>query len=160
MAARSRLRNGCHNRIKWLNDCFSPRSEKILSTYRMNKWILLVEDDKDIQASLLDLLEMEGYVVRAAFDGRQALELLQNCQQLPSLILLDLVMRGMDGKEFRTRQLQDPRLADIPVVIMSADGEPANHVADEGVTGYLRKPADVTDILDVIARHMRSTTAT
>lgn len=139
---------------------YSPGSDQFLSTDRMNKWILLIEDDKDIQASLLDLLEMEGYAVKAASDGRQALDLLQDCQQLPSLILLDLLMRGMDGKEFRTLQLQDPRLADIPVVIMSADGEPANHVADEGVTGYLRKPADVADILNVIARHMQPTTAT
>jgi two-component system response regulator MprA len=126
----------------------------------MNNWILLVEDDKDIQASLLDLLEMEGYEVRAAFDGRQALDLLQDCQQLPSLILLDLMMQGMGGKEFRALQLQDPRLAQVPVVIMSADGEPASHVADDGVAGYLRKPADVTDILDTIARHLRPTTAT
>lgn|SRR5690625_345202 len=125
----------------------------------MNNWILLVEDDKDIQASLLDLLEMEGYVVRAAYDGRQALDVLHDSEQLPSLILLDLMMHGMDGREFRKLQLQDPRLAQIPVVIMSADGEPANHVADEGLSGYLRKPADVSDILDTIARHLRPAAA-
>lgn len=124
----------------------------------MNNWILLVEDDKDIQASLLDLLEMEGYAVRGVYDGRQALDLLQNSQQLPSLILLDLMMRGMGGKEFRERQLQDPRFAQIPVVIMSADGEPTNHIADPGVAGYLRKPADVSDILDTVARHLRPET--
>lgn len=125
----------------------------------MNNWILLVEDDKDIQASLLDLLEMEGYAVRAAYDGRQALDLLQDSQNLPSLILLDLMMRGMGGKEFREKQLQDPRFANIPVVIMSADGEPTNHVADPGLSGYLRKPADVSDILETVARHLRPTTA-
>lgn len=120
----------------------------------MNKWILLVEDDKDIQASLSDLLEMEGYSVRAAFDGRQALDLLRSCEHLPSLILLDLMMRGMGGQEFRELQRQDPRLADIAVVIMSADGESSNRVAEEGVAGYLRKPADVAEILDVVARHV------
>ena len=121
----------------------------------MKNWILLVEDDKDIQASLQDLLEMEGYTVRAASDGRQALDMLRDCQHLPSLILLDLVMRGMGGREFRQLQLQDRRLADIPVVIMSADGEPTGHVEDAGISGYLRKPADVNDILDTVARHMR-----
>jgi CheY-like chemotaxis protein len=124
----------------------------------MNTWILLVEDDKDIQASLLDLLEMEGYKVRSALDGQQALDMLQECRQLPRLILLDLIMQGMGGREFRQRQLQDPRLAGIPVVIMSADDNPGAHGTDEGISSYLRKPADVADILQVIALHVEQTT--
>jgi two-component system chemotaxis response regulator CheY len=126
----------------------------------MSKWILLVEDDKDIQASLLDLLDMEGYSVRAASDGQEALDLLRDTPQLPGLILLDLMMRGMGGQEFRELQLQDPELATIPVVIMSADGEPSNRIADQGIAGYLRKPADVSEILDAVARHARPATAT
>lgn len=126
----------------------------------MNNWILLIEDDPDIQASLLDLLDMEGYTVRAASDGRQALDLLECCTDLPGLILLDLMMRGMDGKEFREQQLRNPRLMSIPVVIMSADGGSDLHVADSGVAGYLRKPADVTDILDAVARHLKPSSTT
>lgn len=121
----------------------------------MNTWILLVEDDKDIQDSLLDLLEMEGYRVRGALDGQQALDILQTCSRLPGLILLDLIMRGMGGKEFRQHQLQDPRLAAIPVIIMSADGESATHAINEGASCYLRKPADVTDILQAVSCHLR-----
>ena len=120
----------------------------------MNKWVLLVEDDKDIQASLLDLLELEGYSARGAFDGQQALDLLHACQELPSLILLDLMMRGMSGKEFREAQLQDPKLSSIPVVIMSADGRPSEHLIKAQVDGYLRKPADVDEILAVVARYL------
>lgn len=102
---------------------------------------------------------MEGYAVRSALDGQQALDMLQDCRQLPGLILLDLVMQGMGGREFRQRQLQDPRLAGIPVVIMSADANPGAHGTDEGVACYLRKPADVADILRVIARHLEPVTA-
>jgi CheY-like chemotaxis protein len=120
----------------------------------MKKWILLVEDDKDIQASLLDLLELEGYAARGAFDGEQALDVLHECEELPSLILLDLMMRGMGGKDFREAQVKDPKLADIPVVIMSADGRPAEHLIKAGVAGYLRKPADVDEILAVVARYL------
>ncbi len=126
----------------------------------MNNWILLVEDDPDIQASLLDLLDMEGYTVRTASDGRQALDLLESSRDLPSLILLDLLMRGMGGKEFREEQLRNPRLMSIPVVIMSADGGPDLQLADSGVAGYLRKPADVADILDVVARHLKPSSTT
>lgn len=126
----------------------------------MKKWILLVEDDKDIQASLLDLLEMEGYAVEAAYDGQQALDMLRSCEHPPSLILLDLMMRGMGGQEFRELQLRDARLAAIPVVIMSADGQSSERLADEGISGYLRKPADVSDILEMVARHMSHSTAT
>lgn len=120
----------------------------------MKKWILLVEDDKDIQASLLDLLELEGYAARGAFDGKQALDVLHESEELPSLILLDLMMRGMSGKDFREAQVQDPKLAGIPVVIMSADGRPAEHLIKAGVDGYLRKPADVDEILTVVARYL------
>lgn len=121
----------------------------------MSTWILVVEDDKDIQASLQDLLEMEGYVVRTALDGQQALDLLNGSQQLPGLILLDLMMQGMGGKEFRRHQLQSERLAGIPVVIMSADGEPNPLSKNTDVASYLRKPADVPDILQTIAQHIR-----
>lgn len=120
----------------------------------MNNWVLLVEDDKDIQASLLDLLELEGYAARGAFDGQQALDLLRESPTLPSLILLDLMMRGMSGKEFREAQLQDPRLMGIPVVIMSADGRPADHLVNTRAEGYLRKPADVEEILGVVERYL------
>lgn len=120
----------------------------------MSKWVLLVEDDKDIQASLLDLLQLEGYSARAAFDGQQALDLLREGETLPELILLDLMMRGMSGKEFREAQLADEQLRAIPVVIMSADGRPAEHLESARVDGYLRKPADVDEILAVVARYL------
>lgn len=120
----------------------------------MSKWVLLVEDDKDIQESLLDLLELEGYAARGAFDGQEALDLLRQCHELPSLILLDLMMRGMSGKEFREAQLADPRLKHIPVVIMSADGRPADHQVKQHADGYLRKPADVDEILQVVSQYL------
>lgn len=121
----------------------------------MNTWILLVEDDKDIQASLLDLLELEGYKVHGAFDGQQALDILERSEQMPGLILLDLIMDGMDGAEFRRHQLLNPRLATIPVVVMSADDELARLGNDQGICGYLRKPSDISDILQTIKRNIR-----
>src|SRR5512140_1028000 len=72
--------------------------------------ILLVEDDPDGRACMSALLELEGYTVVTAVDGAEALERLRNGLQ-PGLIVLDLMMPGMDGFQFRREQLQDPRLS-------------------------------------------------
>lgn len=120
----------------------------------MNKWLLLVEDDKDIQQSLLDLLELEGYRAKGAFDGGEALEVLREAEQLPELILLDLMMRGMSGHEFLQVQAADTRLKHLPVVVMSADGAPKSELVQTQASGFLRKPADVEDILGLVERYL------
>ena len=66
----------------------------------------------------------------------------------PELILLDLSMPGMSGQEFRRAQLDDARLALIPVVVLSADdGDPIPDVA-----GWLRKPVDLHELLAAVSR--------
>jgi CheY-like chemotaxis protein len=82
--------------------------------------ILLVDDDHAIAAALAAVLD-EGYAVRAARDGNEALACLRQGAS-PDLIILDLMMPVIDGWQFRTIQRGDPRLADIPVLAMSADG--------------------------------------
>src|SRR3954447_13296865 len=77
--------------------------------------ILVVEDDQEILGTLSGLLEEEGYEVQSVVDGRDALHRLRG-GLAPELIILDLMMPGMDGWEFRTIQRADPALADIPVV--------------------------------------------
>ena len=81
--------------------------------------ILVVEDNPDGRLILEDLLLLEGFEVLSAQNGREALDLLRG-GALPSLILLDLSMPEMSGWEFRKRQMQDPALAEIPVIVMSA----------------------------------------
>src|SRR5688572_13333187 len=82
--------------------------------------ILLVDDDNDIRETYGEVLVDEGYQVVLARDGLEALEYLEGTATLPDLILLDLMMPRMDGNQFRGRQLETPRLADIPVVVISA----------------------------------------
>jgi CheY-like chemotaxis protein len=83
--------------------------------------ILLVEDDPDVRYSVTLVLQNEGYDVATAGDGREALEVLRRAA--PALILLDLMMPVMDGFEFRVRQMQDPELARIPVIIFSGGSD-------------------------------------
>ena len=83
--------------------------------------ILLVEDDFDVREALAETLRDEGYAVECAVDGVQALDYLRAGGR-PGLILLDLMMPRMSGSEFRMVQKVDPQLADLPVVLISADG--------------------------------------
>jgi CheY-like chemotaxis protein len=64
---------------------------------------------------------VENYLVSRAVNGQKALDLLHSMKELPSLILLDITMPVMDGIEFRQEQKRDPRLAKIPVIVMTVD---------------------------------------
>ena len=107
--------------------------------------IFVVDDDRGIRETLGDVLRDEGYRVRLARDGDEALALLR-ASESPQLILLDLSMPGMSGLEFRRAQLEDVRLAEIPVVVLSADER--NPLPD--VAGWLRKPVELDALLSAV----------
>ncbi len=111
--------------------------------------ILIIEDDEGVRSSIRDVLETEGYSVEVAQDGGEALRRLQ-AEPLPSLILLDLLMPGMDGEEFRTRQLTDPRTANIPVVVLSARPDGRQRARRLHAADYLRKPMSFEELLHVV----------
>ena len=115
--------------------------------------IFLVEDDYDLRNSLKEILEEEGYRVSCAGDGQEALQVLRSLSPYPSLIFLDLMMPVLDGYGFRRAQVADPLLAQIPVVIMSADGQVDKNRAQTQAVAYVRKPFDLEDILDAVERY-------
>lgn len=119
-----------------------------------NKRVLVVEDAADLRSLLRQLFELEGYHVTQAANGREALALLQTATELPQLILLDLMMPVMDGFEFRRAQAADPRLAGIPVVVMTADGDTWNKQRRAGAADSLRKPVEVDQLLEVVGRNL------
>ncbi len=114
--------------------------------------ILVVEDAREIRAPLCALLEEEGYEVQSAANGRDALELLRASSVLPNVVILDLSMPFMDGREFLTILRSDPGLAALPVLVASGD---TGSVVPEA-TQIVRKPYQVTELLGLIA-HFRST---
>src|SRR5215217_995194 len=109
--------------------------------------LLLVEDDPFTRHLYRRLLEARGFAVATAADGREAIGLLGSLFR-PRCILLDLRMPGMSGPEFRRRQLQDPLLADIPVVVFSAEEAAAREAAGLGAAGFLAKPAGMEALLE------------
>lgn len=113
------------------------------------KLILVVDDDQDIRESLRDVLEDQGYRVATAANGRDALDQLQGGLR-PSIVLLDLMMPVMDGWTFRTEQMKDPALADIPVVLVTASGHCDDDAVRLSVTGCIRKPVSLARLLDMV----------
>lgn len=80
--------------------------------------ILVIDDDEGIREALQLTLEMEGYTVFTAANGKVGLEFLSS--QMPRLILLDLMMPVMNGWAFLEAVEKDPVLATIPIVVMTA----------------------------------------
>lgn len=117
------------------------------------KCVLVVEDDADIVANVRCILEDAGYQVAAASNGQSALEYLAASPSLPDVILLDLMMPTMDGFEFRVIQENDPRLAAIPAILMTAAAGVEAKQQRLRVAAVLRKPFGVDDLLQKIATY-------
>jgi DNA-binding response OmpR family regulator len=111
---------------------------------------MIVEDDRDIRETLGDVLEQEGYEVELASNGADALAVLHDATA--DVIVLDLMMPGMDGAEFRTRQLAEPALASIPVVLLSASSSADAMGAHLGAAASFAKPMRLDDFLATIER--------
>src|SRR5215471_6101727 len=113
--------------------------------------ILVVDDDPDIRESLREVLEDEGYAVSCVGNGREALDYLKTpSSPRPCVILLDLMMPVMDGWQFRREQKQDPTIADIPLVVITATGKrPVLIDAAE----LVMKPLDLARLFEAIERY-------
>ena len=111
--------------------------------------VLLVEDDDGVRESVAAILRDEGYVVDEADSGWSALARLAHGPR-PTLILLDLMMPEMDGIDFRERQLADPALRAIPVVIISARPDVARQAARLHADAFLQKPMSFEELLHVV----------
>jgi len=122
------------------------------------RYIMLVEDSGDEREAVRLTLEIACYNVIAVADGGEALAYMRRTERLPSMILLDLMMRGTNGWEFRTEQLRDPRLAGIPVVVCSGDGRLTEKALGLGIAEYLEKPIEYEALLASVARHCATST--
>ena len=120
--------------------------------------ILVVDDDEDMRDALVAILEGEGYAVTAAGEGNEALACLRGTPR-PSLVLLDLMMPCVDGFDLRVQQLQDPALADIPVIVVSAGADLGRKVAALQVDDHLTKPVDMSRLLALVERRCARTDA-
>ncbi len=106
--------------------------------------VLIVEDDVDTREMLGRFLELEGFNVETAANGRQALDRLE-AGPAASIIVLDLMMPVMDGWQFRREQARRESLANIPVIVVSAAGRDRMHQID--ANAFVSKPVDLEELL-------------
>jgi CheY-like chemotaxis protein len=118
----------------------------------MPKTILIVENDAIARAGLAAILQAQGYSTLTAADGLEGLERLQLVAP-PDLILLDMLMSGSNGWLFIAELRRNAALAAIPVVLVTGLSVASEEWARSlGAAGLLRKPIDVTALLDIVRR--------
>jgi len=115
----------------------------------MSSTVFIIEDDVDTREMLAKFLELEGYNVELASNGRQALDRLSGGADA-CVILLDLMMPVMDGWEFRRHQAEDQRLKAIPTIVVSAAGR--DRMAQIPADAYLSKPVDMDELLSRVSQ--------
>ena len=108
----------------------------------------MVDDDPDILEALSEILESEGFAIRQARNGQEALEILETVS--PNLILLDLMMPVMDGWEFAVKMRRRVDWSQIPVIVLSADRNIGGRARELGALGYLAKPFELSALLSLV----------
>jgi len=110
--------------------------------------VLVVDDEPTLRSILVDVLVDEGYAVVTARDGQEALEIF--ARDAPDLVLMDVMMPRMDGPTAVRALRALPNGTTVPIVlasaVMSSDG------LDLGIDGFLRKPFELDDLLQLIGR--------
>jgi CheY-like chemotaxis protein len=114
--------------------------------------LMIVDDDDDLRDALADVMTAQGYEVAAFADARAALAALEE-GVTPFLIMLDLMMPGMSGWEFRAAQLENPTLALVPVVVVTAAGNLSEGARTLSSVEVLHKPFTLDTLLPVVARY-------
>ena len=115
--------------------------------------VMVVEDDRDTREVVKLILEMEGMAVTEAADGFEALDRLHELRERdpagPCVIVLDIMMPRCSGVEFRRRQLDDPLIADVPIIVLSAVADQAR--GDElDAFARVAKPFDPDQLVKVV----------
>ncbi len=112
--------------------------------------ILLVDDSKTELFVLTELLTKRGYKVRTAENGEEAVKRL--AEEVPDLILMDVVMPGHNGFQLTRTITRDPRYASIPVIICSSKNQETDRVwgLRQGAKDYVVKPVNPEQLIDKI----------
>lgn len=124
----------------------SPSTGPTTATPGAAKRILIVDDEPMLREALAHALRDEGYVALEAADGREAVE--RVASERPDLVLMDVMMPVLDGRQaYGLIRSMQPRDA-IPVVMMSAAIGP--EALDASIAGYLAKPFDIDHLIQLV----------
>ena len=116
--------------------------------------VLLVEDDEDTREVLRMIMESDGIEVAVARDGLDALTRIEQLRlqdpKAPSVIVLDYMMPRCSGPQFRQKQLADPQIANVPVILVSAVSDLPSRAALLKPFAILQKPIDPDELTAVV----------
>jgi len=114
--------------------------------------VLVVEDDPDLAALEADVLKLRGHEVDVASNGREALEAVGRAR--PDLILLDIKMPVMNGREFADEyRRREPTTA--PIMVVTAADDAQRRAAEVGASGWIAKPFDPDVLLEKVTTLLR-----
>jgi two-component system response regulator FlrC len=111
--------------------------------------ILVVDDDRDVRDAICDTLSDAGYAVTTADDGVSALSYI-GANPAPSLILLDWNMPAMNAQQFMAAFEATPLSAQVPVVLVTADGHIERKVKAANFRHGIKKPVDLDELFQVV----------
>lgn len=114
--------------------------------------VLVVDDDPDLLEAMHDALTSEGYDSVEASGGNAGLAYLRS-NPAPGLILLDWNMSPMNGEQFMGELSRDAALANVPVVLLTADARLEDKVRGNRFAGSLRKPIDLEALFAIVSRY-------
>jgi len=121
----------------------------------MVKTVMIVDDAKDTVGMVKKLLESEGYGTMDAYNGKEAIKLLKKTKEKPDLMLLDMFMPEMSGREVCERIREDEELKKLKVAFftVAAFSEQGKQtLKDLNVSDYIVKPFDIDDLLRRVHR--------
>jgi two-component system alkaline phosphatase synthesis response regulator PhoP len=117
--------------------------------------IWIIDDDPDIAEALKIVLELEGFQVKAHSDAKILPSLLSAQQkEPPQLIILDILLSGIDGRDLARLLKQNPQTRDIPILLISAHPTALNGLTKEVADACLPKPFKIQDLLRTVSEFM------
>jgi DNA-binding response OmpR family regulator len=112
--------------------------------------VLIIDDDPDVRTIMKVLMKKQGYDVATAINKEDALFKLEDFQ--PSVILLDVLLSGSDGREFCREIKQTEEMKNVPVIMVSAHPGAAENINKYGADDFISKPIDTISLLEKVER--------
>lgn len=115
--------------------------------------VLVVDDEKNIRENIVEILELNGYEVLSAENGKQGVEVFYEFK--PDFVLCDIMMPELDGYGFLEKIKSDENNKDIPIVFLSAKAEKEEHdyALSKGANDYMMKPFKISDLINMLQRY-------
>lgn len=134
---------------------FSPSESLPPGSTQESEYILVVEDNRDLNQAICEILLSHSYAVKSASNGKDALD--QISEQKPEVILCDIKMPKMDGYTLLRQARANPELRSLPFIFLTARTDPADQrqALEIGIEDYLTKPIDEEDLILAIQNALR-----